>query len=84
MTYWLMAIAVFAVLCMGAGVYVVARSPLFWSALVGQVVAAAIPVLRDYAVKPMTPDEQAQWREAERAGRGDEFMRKRRGAPPKG
>jgi hypothetical protein len=41
---------------------------------------AALP----FITKRMTPEEEAEWRKAERAGRGDEWRRKRLGLPPKG
>lgn len=37
---------------------------------------AALP----FILKRMAPEEEAQWREAERAGRGDEWLRKRLGS----
>lgn len=34
--------------------------------------------------RPLPADEEEAWRKAVRRGTDDEFMRKRRGAPPKG
>ena len=63
-----------------AGTALVVRSPSFWYDMVAAAVVAALP----YFTKRMKPDDEAAWREAEKAGRGDEWARKRRGAPPKG
>lgn len=63
-----------------AGTALIVRSPDFWGGLVGALVKAVIPII----LKRMTPEEEAEWRKAERQGRGDEWLRKRRGAPPKG
>lgn len=62
------------------GTAMIVRSPNFWFGLIAAGVKAALP----FVMKQMSPEEQASWREAERAGRGDEWLRKRRGAPPKG
>jgi hypothetical protein len=37
-----------------------------------------------YLSKRMTPEEEADYQKAVRAGRGDEWLRRRRGQPPKG
>jgi hypothetical protein len=63
-----------------AGTALVVRQPVFWSGLVIAMFKAAVPIL----TKRMTPEQEAEWRAAERAGRGDEWLRKRRKAPPKG
>lgn len=63
-----------------AGTVLVVRSPGFWWGLLSAGLSAALPII----LKRMTPEEEKAWREAERAGRGDEWLRKRRGAPPKG
>lgn len=78
---WLNVLLIGAVLVgVTAGTALVVRNPTFWGGLIAGIVEAIMP----YIVKPMTPEEQAEWRAAERAGRGDEWLRKRRGAPPKG
>lgn len=51
--------------------------------LVGMAVSmmkAALP----FVTKRMTPEEEEDWRKAERAGRGEEWRRRRMGLPPKG
>jgi hypothetical protein len=45
---------------------------------------AAMPEFKRIITQRMTPEEEAEWRKAERAGRGDEWRRKRLGLPPKG
>ena len=63
-----------------AGTVLVVRNPTFWGGLIVGIVNAVMP----YIAKRMTPEEEAEWRQAERAGRGDEWRRKRLGLPPKG
>ena len=63
-----------------AGTALVVRNPQFWWDIVAVAFAAALP----FFTKRMTPQEEDEWRKAERAGRGDEWRRKRLGLPPKG
>lgn len=78
---WLEIALIGAVLVgVAAGTALVVRNPVFWAGLGTAVLKAALPVI----LKRMKPEDEASWREAERAGRGDEWLRKRRGAPPKG
>ena len=63
-----------------AGTVLVVRNPVFWGEFVVGIVQAMMP----YITKPMTPAEESEWRKAERAGRGEEWRRKRLGLPPKG
>ena len=65
-------------------VYSAFQSPAFVAGLTGLAAAAAWKAIAPAVAKRMPPDEEAAWRPAEKAGRGDEFLRKRRGAPPKG
>lgn len=64
-----------------AGTALVVRNPSFWWGLLTAGLTAALP----FILKRMTPEEEEAWRKATRAAdSGDAFMRKRRGAPPKG
>ena len=63
-----------------AGTVLVVRNPTFWGGLIVGIAKAVMP----YLAKRLPPEEEAEWRAAERAGRGDEWLRKRRGGPPKG
>lgn len=63
-----------------AGTALVVRNPQFWWDIVAVAFTASLP----FVTKRMTPEEEQEWRKAELAGRGDEWIRKRRGAPPKG
>ena len=63
-----------------AGTVLVVRNPNFWGGLIVGIVNAVMP----YMAKRMTPEEEAEWRKAERAGRGEEWRRRRLGLPPKG
>ena len=67
----------------GAAAFLVMRSPAFWYDVGAQFVSNALPKLVALITKRMAPEEEEEWRKAERAGRGDEWLRKRRGAPPK-
>lgn len=82
---WISVLCIVAVLAgLFAGAAMVARSPTFWVGLGVAVFRAGFPFVAAYVAKRMTPEEEAAWRKAERAGRGEEWLRKRRGAPPKG
>ena len=82
---WISTLCIIAVLAgLFAGAAMVARSPTFWLGLGVVMFRAGFPFVAAYVAKRMTPEEETAWRNAERAGRGDEWLRKRRGAPPKG
>lgn len=68
----------------GAAAFLVMRSPAFWYAVAAQFAQKAWPAIVALIAKRMPADQEADWRAAEKAGRGDEWARKRRGAPPKG
>ena len=65
-------------------VFLAFRNPAFVAALGSMAAAALAKGIIAQVSKPLPPAEQEEWRKAERAGRGDEWARKRRGAPPKG
>jgi len=79
-------IALIGAVVIGAacGTALVVRSPTFWSGIAVEVWRAAAPEFKRLITKRMTPEEEREWRKAERAGRGDEWRRKRLGLPPKG
>lgn len=68
----------------GTSVWFAFRSPKFIAKLTEFASKQAWKAIKPVVTNPMTPDEQKAWREAERAGRGDEWRRKRLGLPPKG
>jgi len=65
-------------------VYWAFQSPTFVAGLTALAAGAVWKALAPAIAKRMTLEDEAAWQAAERAGRGDEFMRRRRGAPPKG
>lgn len=59
------------------------RSPSFVSGLVALAAKAAANAIVPKLGKRMTPDDEAEWRAAERRGQGDEWLaRKIRGGHP--
>ena len=63
-----------------AGTALVVRSPNFWGGLIVGIVQALMPLM----AKRITPEEEEAYLKEYRAGRGDEWLRRHRGAPPKG
>lgn len=61
----------------GAAAFLVMRSPAFWADAGKQLVTALLPAVIRVLSKRMPPEEEAEWRAAQRAGRGDEWIRKR-------
>ena len=61
----------------GAAAFLVMRSPAFWADAGKQLVTALLPAVIRAISKRMPPEEEAEWRAAQRAGRGDEWIRKR-------
>lgn len=80
--FWIGGLLLFAVAAYS--VYWAFRSPKFIGRLTKYASKQVWKAVQPEITRPMPAEEQAQWRAAERAGRGEEFMRKRRGAPPKG
>lgn len=60
------------------------RSPAFVAGLAAIATRAAAKAIVTKVGARMSPEEEAAWRAAERRGQGDEWLRRRRGAPPKG
>jgi hypothetical protein len=60
-----------------AGGYIAAQRPSFWLEFGARLIKAIMPRVIAHITKRMPADEEAEWRAAERAGRGDEWMRER-------
>ena len=76
---WQEGVAVAVVLLgLGAGAFLVARRPSFWLEFGVRLGQAVLPRALKYVSRRMPPEEEAAWREAERRGQGDEWMRERR------
>ena len=66
------------ILGLGAGAFLVAQRPSFWIELVLRLSKALLPLAWRFVSWRMPPEEEAAWREAERSGQGDEWLRDRR------
>ena len=62
---------------LGAGAFLVAQRPSFWIELGSRLGKALLPLAWKYVSKRMPLEEEAAWREAERRGQGDEWVKKR-------
>ena len=75
---WQEGIAVTVVLLgLGAGTFLVAQRPSFWIGFGQRSSRAMLPLAWRYISKRMSPEEEAAWRQAERRGQGDEWLRER-------
>lgn len=75
---WQEAIATVVVLLgLGAGAFLIAQRPAFWVEFAWRVVYRLWPSVSEYLAKRMSPEDEAAWRAAVRAGRGDEWLRER-------
>ena len=75
---WQEGVAVTVVLLgLGAGAFLVAQRPSFWIEFGTRLGKALVALAWRYVSKRMPPEEEAAWREAERRGRGDEWLKKR-------
>ena len=63
---------------LGAGAFLVAQRPYFWIEFGVRLGRAFPPLAWRYVSKRMPPEEEAAWRQAERRGQGDEWLRDRR------
>jgi hypothetical protein len=52
----------------GAGAFLVAQRPSFWIEFGGRLGNALLPLAWRYVSKRMPPEEEAEWRQAERRG----------------
>ena len=74
---WQEGVAVTVVLLgLGAGAFLVAQRPSFWIELVARLGKALLPPAWKSISKRMPPEEEAAWRQAERRGQGDEWLRR--------
>ena len=55
-----------------------AQRPSFWIEFGSRLSKMLLPLAWRYVSKRMPPEEEAAWREAERRGQGDEWLKKRR------
>ena len=70
--------AAVVLLGLGAGASLVAQRPSFLIEFVQRLVKALLPLAWRYVSRRMLPEEEAAWREAERRGQGDEWLRLQR------
>ena len=62
---------------LGAGAFLVAQRPSFWIEFGTRLGKALPPLAWRFVSWRMPPEEEAAWREAERRGQGDEWLKKR-------
>ena len=83
---WQEGVAVTVVLLgLGAGAFLVAQRPSFWIELVPRLGKALLPLAWRYVSRRMPPEEETEWRAAERRGQGKEWLKdrwQRRAAKP--
>ena len=83
---WQEGVAITAVLLgLGAGAFLVAQRPSFWIAFGARLVKALLPLAWRYVSRRMPPEEETEWRAAERRGQGEEWLKdrwQRRAAKP--
>jgi hypothetical protein len=76
---WQEGVAVTVVLLgLGAGAFLVAQRPSFWFGFESRLGKALLPLAWRYVSKRMPPEEEAAWRQSERRGQGDEWLREQR------
>jgi hypothetical protein len=75
---WQEGVAVAVVLLgLGAGAFLVAQRPSFWLEFGQRLARALLPLAWRYVSKRMPPVEEAAWRQAERRGQGDAWLKDR-------
>ena len=75
---WQEGVAVAIVLLgLGAGAFLVAQQPSFWIEFGQRLVKALLPLAWRFVSKRMPPDEEAAWRQAERRGQGEAWLKQR-------
>ena len=75
---WQEGVAVAVVLLgLGAGAFLVAQRPFFWIEFGSRLGKALLPLAWRYVSKRLPSEEEAAWREAERRGQGDEWLKQR-------
>jgi hypothetical protein len=61
----------------GAGAFLVAQRPSFWLEFGLRLRRRLLPLAWRYVSKRMPPEEEAAWRQAERRGQGEEWLKRR-------
>ena len=75
---WQEGVAIAVVLLgLGAGAFLVAQRPSFWLEFGVRLGQALLPRVLKYVIRRMPPEDEAAWREVERRGQGDEWIRVR-------
>ena len=73
---WQEGVAVAIVLLgLSAGAFLVAQRPSFWIEFGQRLGKAMLPLAWRYVSKRMSPEEEAAWRQAERRGQGDQWLK---------
>ena len=62
---------------LGAGAFLVAQRPSFWIELGRRLGKILLPLAWKFISKRMSPEEEAAWRQAERRGQGEEWVKQR-------
>jgi hypothetical protein len=76
---WQEVVAITVVLLgLGAGAFLVAQRPSFWIEFGSRLGKALLPLAWRYVSGRMSAEEEDAWRQAERRGQGDEWLRQRR------
>ena len=60
-----------------AGAFLVARRPSFWIEFGTRLGKALLPLAWRFVYRRMPAEEEAAWRQAQRRGQGDEWLKKR-------
>ena len=75
---WQEVVAITVVLLgLGAGAFLVAQRPSFWIEFGARLGKTLLPLAWCYVSRRMPPEEEAEWRAAERRGQGDEWLKER-------
>ena len=73
---WQEGVAIAVVLLgLGTGAFLVAQRPSFWIEFGGRLGKALLPLAWKYVSKRMPAEDEAAWRQAERRGQGDEWVK---------
>ena len=76
---WQEGVAITVVLLgLGAGAFLVAQRPSFWIEFGQRLAKALLPLAWRCVSKRMPPEEEAAWRQAERRGQGEEWLKEKK------